>query len=178
MLTNFGYCRFVWNQMLNMQSERYKNGGSYVSKFGMTYLLPCLKKEYSFLKLADATSLQQVCVDLDHDFAKLFKKHKGYPNFKSRRFPRQSYYSSCNNNSVRELDSIQIKLPKLGSIPFKAGRNLEGKVKGATVRLSATGKFYACVLCDTEIKHLPKTHLSVGLDMGVADLMISSDGVK
>ena len=56
-IANFGYCRFVWNQLLNMQIQRYENGGSYVNEFGMDYLIKCLKQEYPFLKKAESTSL-------------------------------------------------------------------------------------------------------------------------
>jgi len=48
-LLTFGQTRFVWNQMLAMQLERYKNGGKFVNAFGMNYLLKLLKKEYPWL---------------------------------------------------------------------------------------------------------------------------------
>ncbi|WP_282804040.1 helix-turn-helix domain-containing protein, partial [Secundilactobacillus kimchicus] len=41
-IANFGYCRFVWNQLLDMQKQRYANGGSYVNEFGMNYLIKSL----------------------------------------------------------------------------------------------------------------------------------------
>lgn len=64
-INNFGCCRFVWNQLLNMQIERYKNGGSYVNEFGMNYLIKYLKQEYPFLKQAESTSLLHVSHDLN-----------------------------------------------------------------------------------------------------------------
>ena len=59
-LNNFGACRWLYNQMLEMQIKRYENGGKFVNEFGMNYLLPLLKKEYPWLKQADAPSLQIV----------------------------------------------------------------------------------------------------------------------
>jgi len=178
-VNNFGCCRFVWNMLLDMQIKRYKNGGSYVNVFGMNYLIKCLKQEYPFLKKAESTSLQHVSRDLNNSFQKLFKEHSGYPKFKSRKFPKQSYQSSCNNsNNICQFNENRLKLPKLGTVYFRSGRQITGKIKNVTIRLSSTGKFYAIVLVDTEIGKLSKTTNKVGIDMGVADLMITSDGIK
>jgi len=176
-INNFGCCRFVWNKLLDMQIERYQNGGSYVNDIGMNYLIKCLKQEYPFLKKAESTSLQHVSRDLNSAFQKLFKEHAGHPKFKSRKFPKQSYQSS-NNNNIYQFSEHRLKLPKLGTVYFRSGRQITGKIKNVTIRLSSTGKFYAVVLVDTEVNELPKTTNKVGIDMGVADLMITSDGVK
>lgn len=176
-VNTFGCCRFVWNQLLNMQIERYNNGGSYVSEFGMNYLIKGLKQEYLFLKKAESTSLQHVSRDLNRAFQKFFKEHSGYPKFKSRKFPKQSYQSSYNKN-ICQLNEHRLKVPKLGSVYFRAGHQIKGNIKNVTIRLSSNGKFYAVVLVDTEIYELSKTGNKVGIDMGIADLMITSDGVK
>jgi len=177
-VNTFGCCRFVWNQLLNMQIERYHNGGKFVSEFGMNYLIVQLKKEYPFLKKVDSRSLQRVSRNLSNAFHKLFKEHSGYPKFKSRKFPKQSYQSSHINNNIYQVGEHRLKLPKLGTVYFRSGRQIEGKIKNVTIRLSSTGKFYAVVLVDTEVSKVPDTGQSVGIDMGVADLMITSDGVK
>lgn len=177
-ISNFGCCRFVWNQLLNMQIKRHNNGGSYVNEFGMNYLIKCLKQEYSFLKQAESTSLLHVSRDLNQAFQKLFKEHAVYPKFKSRKFPKQSYQSNAVNHNVTQTNQCHIRLPKLGNIAFKSGRQITGKIKNVTIRLSATGKYYAIVLVDNDVRKLPKTKQSVGIDMGVSDLMITSDQVK
>ena len=177
-VNTFGCCRFVWNQLLNMQIERYHNGGKFVSEFGMNYLIVQLKKEYPFLKKVDSRSLQHVSRDLNNAFQKLFKEHSGHPKFKSRKFPKQSYQSGYANNNICQVNEHRLKLPKLGTIYFRSGRQIEGKIKNVTIRLSSTGKFYAIVLVDTEVNRLDSTNQSVGIDMGVADLMITSDGIK
>lgn len=177
-IDNFGYCRYVWNQLLDMQQQRYKNGGKYVNEFGMNYLIKSLKQEHPFLKQAESTSLLHVSRDLHHAYQKLFKEHKGHPKFKSRKFPKQSYQSNSVNGNINQVDNSHLKLPKVGFVRFKSGRKVTGKIKNVTIYLSLTGKYYAMVLVDTEIKELPKANNSVGLDMGVADLMITSDGVK
>jgi len=177
-VNTFGCCRFVWNQLLNMQIERYNNGGSYVNEFGMNYLVVQLKKEYPFLKKVESSSLQHVSRDLNQAFQKLFKEHSGHPKFKSRKFSKQSYQSGYTNNNICQVGKHRLKMPKLGTVYFRSGRQIEGKIKNVTIRLSSTGKFYAIVLVDTEVNRLDSTGTSVGIDMGVADLMITSDGVK
>lgn len=178
-IANFGYNRFVWNQMLDMMIQRYENNpeAPFLNAFALNNLLKQLKNEYPFLKNTESTSLQNTNHDLVEAYNKFFREHKGFPKFKSRKFPKQSYQSNSVNKNIQQVGN-QLRLPKLGLIKFKCGRKIEGKIKNATIRLSATGKFYAILLVDTEIPELPKTHNSVGIDMGVADLMITSDGVK
>ena len=177
-VNTFGCCRFVWNKLLDMQIKRYNNGGKFVSEFSMNHLIVQLKKEYPFLKKVDSRSLLHVSRDLNQAFQNLFKKHSGYPKFKSRKFPKQSYQSSYTNNNICQVGEHRLKLPKLGTVYFRSGRQITGKIKNVTIRLSSTRKFYAIVLVDTEVNELPKTANKVGIDMGVADLMITSDGVK
>lgn len=177
-VNNFGCCRFVWNQLLAMQSERHDNGGSYVNEFGMNYLIKQLKAEYPFLKKAESTSLLHVSRDLNHGFQKLFKEHHGYPRFKSRKFPKQSYQSNSVNHNIQVVKEGYLRLPKLGTVKFKCGQIMTGTIKNVTIRKSFAGKFYATILVDTEIEKLPEIGNAVGIDMGVADLMITSNGVK
>ena len=180
-IDNFGYCRFVWNQMLNMQIERYKNNpdSKFLNSFAMNTLLKPLKYEYPWLKQANSTSLQDTCETLAIAYQRFFKKQNGYPKFKSRKYPKQSYKAKSNGKAnIRLVNDHYIKLPKLGVIKFK-GRLTTDKIKSATIKLSPSGKFYCVLLTDCESQTLfNKTNKSVGLDMGVADLVITSDGVK
>jgi putative transposase len=175
---NFGMCRFVWNQLLAMQNARYKNGGDYVNEFGMNYLFKPLKKEYQWLKEADSTSLIAVSHNLHLAFKNFFKKHEGYPKFKTKRFTRPAYRSNAVNHNIVLMDEQHIRLPKLGSIAFRSGQLPRGKVKTATVTRSPAGKYYVLVTTEVEIEKWNPTGASVGLDMGVADLVITSDGMK
>ena len=175
---NFGMCRFAWNQLLAMQNARYENGGDYVNEFGMNYLFKPLKKEYPWLKEADATSLMAVSHNLHLAFKSFFKKHEGYPKFKAKRFTRPAYRSNAVNHNIVLMDEQHIRLPKLGSLAFRSGQLPRGKVKTATVTRSSVGKYYVLVTSEVEIKEWDSTDACVGLDMGVADLVITSDGMK
>jgi len=173
---NFGYNRFVWNQMLNMMINRYENNqkAPFLSAYALDSLLPCLKMEYPWLKEAESTSLQATNHDLVEAYKKFFKSLKGFPKFKSRKFPKQSYTSKM---GIKPVATHYLKMPKLGTVKVKGQLPLE-KIKRATIKLSSTGKFYAILLVDAEVNKLTKTNQSVGIDMGVADLMITSDGIK
>lgn len=161
-----------------MQSTRHENGGKYVNEFGMNYLIKPLKQEYPFLKQADSTSLLHVSRDLNRAFQKLFKEHSGYPKFKSRKFPKQSYQSNSVSGNIQIIDAHRIRLPKLGIVRYRSGRIPVGKIKNVTIRMTASGKFYGIVLEDVSINKFPATGQSVGIDVGVADLAITSDGMK
>jgi putative transposase len=177
---NFGCCRFVWNQMLNMQIERYKNNpdSKFLNGFAMNFLLKQLKSEHPWLKQVDSTSLQDTCETLAVTYQRFFKHIGSYPKFKSRKYPKKSYKAKMITNNIRLVNNHYLKLPKLGVMKFK-GRLTTDKIKSATIKLSPAGKFYCVLLTECENQTLfDKTNKNVGLDMGVADLVITSDGIK
>ncbi|MCE0561331.1 transposase, partial [Limosilactobacillus fermentum] len=101
----------------------------------------------------------------------------GYPRFKSRHAAKQSYTgrSVCTVIAKRRM-----KLPKLGSIrTSKTSQAVNGKIKRYTVSYGPTGRYYLSLQVETVAPEaLPKTGKTVGLDVGIADLAISSDGEK
>ncbi|QNO01273.1 transposase [Lactobacillus phage Lbab1] len=176
---NFGYNRFVWNQMLGMLQERYANNPklSFPSAFTLDRLLPPMKLEYPWLKDAESQSLQITCKNLVDAYKVFFKARKGFPKFKSKKYPKQSYQT---NNPIRVVKS-RVHFPKLGYIKFKGSSeklNEITKIKLGTIKLTPTGKYYLVLIAECENQALSKTGKSVGIDMGLADLMITSDGVK
>lgn len=179
-LCNFGYNRFVWNQMLDMIIKRYENNpkSKFLNAFALNYLLPELKCDNPFLKEAESTSLQVTNKSLIDAYKRFFKFHKGFPKFKSRKYPKQSYTSGQRGKSIRIINNHHINLPKLGTVKYQGAKSIEGKIKNVTIRLSATNKYYAILLVEQEVKPFNKTGNKLGIDMGVADLAITSSGVK
>lgn len=175
----FGNDRKVWNLMLDMAKHRYQNnpGSHFVNEYGMNYLLKRLKQEYPYLKASDSTSFLVVNHNLAQAFKMLFKHQGGYPRFKSRHAIRQSY---TGRSTCHVLAKRRIRLPKLGSIRTSKTNQLNsGRIKRYTVSLEPTGRYYLSLQVEVEAPQaLPKTGRMVGLDVGVADLVISSDGVK
>ena len=174
----FGNDRFVWNKMLAMATARYQNNpkSKFITEYGMDALLKPLKIEYPFLKQSDSTSLQVVNHNLDQAFKQLFKHCSGYPKFKSRKTCKQSY---TGKSSVKVISKRYIRLPKIGYIKTSKTDCLQDcKIKRYTVSLEPTGKYYLSLQVETDIKPLPKTGKHVGIDMGIADLAITSDQKK
>lgn len=165
--------------MLGMLQERYKNNSDlpFPSAFTLNNMLPTMKLEYPWLKDAESRSLQITCKNLVDAYKGFFKTHKGFPKFKSRKFPKQSYQT----NSTIKLKDNRVKFPKLGYMKFKGSSkklNEISKIKLGTIKLTPTGKYYLILIAECENQALSKTGSSVGIDMGLADLMITSDGIK
>ena len=177
----FGNDRFVWNQMLAMAKQRYQNNPSskFVNEYGMNYLLKQLKVEYPFLKESEARSLQISNHYLAQSFKMLFKHQGGYPRFKSRKATKQSY-TGDGKYGCRIIAKRYMRLPKLGCIKTsKTSRLNDCKIKRYTVALDPTGRYYLSLMVDDpNIQPLEPTGAVVGMDMGVADLAITSDGKK
>ena len=174
----FGNNRFVWNQMLGMAKQRYQNNPSsqFINGYQMDALLKRLKQEYPFLKDSDSSSLQIVNHNLDQAFKMLFKHRGGYPQFKSRRTAKQAY---TGKSTISVVAKRYLKLPKLGVIKSSKTNQLTNcKIKRYTVSHDATGRYYLSLSVDSPIESLPKTGKKVGIDVGIADLAISSDGEK
>ena len=174
----FGNDRKVWNLMLGMAKERYKNNSSsqFVNEYGMNYLIKRLKQEYPYLKASDATSFLVVNHNLAQAFKMLFKHRGGYPRFKSRHALRQSY---TGRSTCKVIAKRRVRLPKLGSIrTSKTSQLINAKIKRYTVSYDSTGRYYLSLQVETAVKPILKTKRSVGIDVGIADLVISSDGVK
>ena len=177
----FGNNRFIWNIMLNMANERYKNNpsSSFIGEYGMNYLLKVLKKEYPFLEESNTNSLQISNHYLAQSFKMLFKHQGGHPRFKSRKSTKQSY-TGDGRYGCHIIAKRYMRLPKIGSIKTSKTGQLEGlKIKRYTVTLEPTGKYYlSLIVDDPNLQSLDSTGAVVGIDMGVADLAITSDGYK
>ena len=178
----FGNDRFVWNRMLDMMNERYKNNKDlpFLTKFKLNYLLKPLKKEYPFLKNSDSSSLQLVNEFLNQSWKNFFKDKTGTvgkPRFHSRRYLKPSY---TGKSIVKIAGRRYLYLPKLGYIKTsKTGVLKDVKIKRYTVSLEPTGKYYLSIQAEVQApQKFKKTGKQVGIDVGVADLAILSNGLK
>lgn len=176
----FGCCRFVYNQTLNYRKNLYEKEKKSMSKFDCNnYKNQVLKKEYEWLKEVDKFALENVVFDMDNAYQKFFKEHAGYPKFKSKKDNRKSYKTNfCNKNIEVSFEGNKIKLPKLKWIKTKIHRQFEGKIKSATISQVPSGKYFVSIL--VEIEHIPieSTGNMIGIDLGIKDLLITSDGKK
>lgn len=181
-LQMFGNDRFVWNQMLAMMNERYKNNKDlpFLGKFKLNYLLKPLKKEYPFLKNSDSSSLQVVNEFLTQAWKNFFNDKTGKvgkPCFHSRKYLKQSY---TGKSAVKVISKRYLYLPKIGYIKTSKNNALKSvKIKRYTAVLEPTGKYYLSLQVETKpVEQFKKTNRHVGIDVGVADLAILSNGLK
>ncbi|MCC2252816.1 transposase, partial [Virgibacillus sp. AGTR] len=86
-----------------------------------------------------------------------------------------SYTTKQTNGNIAIMDN-KIKLPKLGSIKFAKSREVEGRILNATIRRNPSGKYFVSILVETDAEPLEKTDSVVGIDVGLKDFAILSDG--
>ena len=176
----FGCCRFVYNQTLAYRKDLYEQEKKTVSKTDCnSYCNRELKKTYEWLKEVDKFALTNAVYNMDRAYQKFFKEHTGYPKFKSKHDNHKSYTTNFTNGNISvDFENGIIKLPKLGKTKAKLHRSFAGQIKSATISQAPSGKYYVSVLVETEHEKMPKTTGETGLDLGIKDLCITSDGRK
>lgn len=125
----------------------------------------------------DKFALQNSLKDLDESYKNFFEGRSGYPKFKSKRGPKQSYQTNLTNNNIR-IDSKhhRVKLPKIGWVEYAAdGREIPGEIINITVSRTPSGKYFASILCQVKIKPLKITTGEVGIDLGLKKFAILSN---
>lgn len=173
----FGSCRFVYNHYLHERRSAYEKDETMLGYCDCANDLKNLKKEYDWLKEADSTALQSSLRALDSAFQKFFKeKDAGYPKFKSKHDRRRSYTSKHVHGNI-EYKGGYIKLPKIGWVKTKNKLIPQGRILSATVSQAPSGKYFVSLCCtDVEIEPLPETGRSIGLDLGLKEFCITSNG--
>jgi len=174
-----GCSRFVFNHFLAKWDETYKATGKGLSYGSCSKEIPILKQEFEWLKEVDSTSMQTSVKHLADAYDRFFKKQNERPRFKSKRNPVQSYKTNIQGKSqLPEVSIIEnkLKLPKLKWVRFAYSKQIAGRILNATIRRNASGKYFVSLLVEQAIHELPKTGSSVGVDVGLKNFAILSDG--
>lgn len=176
----FGCCRFVYNQTLTYRKEKYEKDKESMNKIACNnYVNQVLKKEFEWLKEVDKFSLTNSVYNMDSAYQKFFKEHTGYPKFKSKHNHYKSYKTNYTSGNIEvSFENNTIKLPKLKWVKAKIHRDFVGKIKSVTISQVPSGKYYVSVLVETEHIPIKFTGSCVGIDLGIKDLLITSDGEK
>lgn len=174
----FGCCRFVYNRTLVYRKEIYEKEKKSASKTDCNnYCNRELKKDYEWLKEVDKFALTNAIYNMDSAYQKFFREHAGYPKFKSKHDSHKSYTTNYTNGNIAvDFENGKVKLPKLKDVKAKIHRDFRGQIKSATVSRVPSGKYYVSILVETEHKELAHTKDSIGIDLGIKDLCITSDG--
>lgn len=135
------------------------------------------KKEFDWLKEVDSLALANTQLNLDKAYKNFFRDKKtGFPKFKSKKTNNHSFTTNNQNGTVAIEDGY-LKIPKLKTgIKIKLHRPFVGLIKSCTISKTPTGKYYASVLVETDIVQLPKMHTKIGVDLGLKDFAMTSNG--
>ncbi|MEG0297832.1 MAG: IS200/IS605 family element RNA-guided endonuclease TnpB [Clostridium sp.] len=173
---NLGCTRFVFNHFLDLRIKTYENESKSLSYNDNAKALTLLKKELTWLKEADSVSLQQTLKDLDRAYTNFFRdKSIGFPKFKSKKNNKKSYRTQNSKGNIKLIKNY-IQLPKLGLIKYKNSRPFNGKINSATISQTATNKYFVSILVETENFQLPRLDTSIGIDLGVKEFAVISNG--
>lgn len=181
-----GCARYIYNWCLAFQKERYENGEKFIPAKGMSKYLTALKNdgEHDWLKQPDSITLVQAYTDCCTAFENFFdgvKKGKevGYPKFKSRNKTKPSFAS--NIQTIKVLDNV-IKYPKIGEVKAIGTNYIPKDIKFCTARTTFNGlHWYLSISTKRELdkSELPEhENFNIGVDLGIKDLAILSDGTK
>ncbi|MFL8713037.1 RNA-guided endonuclease InsQ/TnpB family protein [Clostridioides sp. GD02377] len=169
-----GTARFIYNWTLAKQEENYKNGGKFISDNELRKEITKLKKsELSWLKEVSNNVSKQSIKDGCDAYKRFFKGLSDKPRFKSRRKSKKSFYNDNCKLKVKEDKLVNIE--KVGWI--KTNEQLPIGVKYSNPRISYDNKYwYISVGIEQEEIKEELTDISLGIDLGLKDLAICSDG--
>jgi len=173
---HFGSVRWSYNYFLNQRKEEYLNNKKSITYTKQSSFLTQLKRqeETEWLKETNAQTLQYSLKCLEMSYQNFFNKRTQFPRFKSRK--------SRNSFTVPQHvknEGNKIHFPKFNEgIKMIMERNIKGKIKKATLSKTPTGKYFVSILTEKEYTPSVKTNQSVGIDLGIKDFLVLSNGTK
>ena len=182
-----GCCRLIYNKLLDYKKTQYEQNKQSISLSQLGKYLTNLKKqdEYSFLNNVYAMCLAQTMQDLLKAYDNFFKLHKGYPKFKSKKDTKQSCrFTNLIFRGKKKINGNRITLIKqLTNILFKCSRkeeiylnHNEKYIHSVTLTKTSTEKYYLSILIDYNIIQKEKLDTVIGLDLGIKDFIVASNG--
>ena len=168
----FGSVRFFYNKSLSDMCDIYKSTGKFKNITPASY-----KKEYPFLKEVDSLALCNAQISRNTAFKSFFRGQNDFPKYKSKR--NDQSYTTNNQGSVKFSNNNRyISIPKCQRIRIKKHRDFKGKIKSITVSKTCDNKYYISLLVEERIESFNITDNAIGLDLGLKDFMIDSNGHK
>ena len=173
----FGCVRVVWNNLLDWRNKEYSLNGNKINYTKSSAHLTELKNQEQFSWLNDVSSvaLQQTLRSQDVAFSNFFAKRAKYPNFK-RKSSNQSFRLM---STAYRLKDGQLYIAKSTEpLNVRWSRPLEGKHSSITISKDCADRYFVSFCSELEIKSLPKVDKTVGIDLGLTDFLVTSDGEK
>lgn len=179
----FGCKRFIFNHYLNVQQERYKNKEKHLSNYDINKDITKLKETKEYLREVDSIALQMAAEDLSVAYENFFKsvtgKRKG-PQISAPKFKNKHARQSYRTRGVRINENGSLQIPKLKEVKAVIHRPIpeNSTIKSTTISKNTDGRYYASILVEQELQLQPMTSKEIGCDVGLKDLLITSDGLK
>lgn len=185
-----GCYRFVYNQMLAQKQNAYKTDKTNlkVTDLSKWFHGTLLKDEqYTWLKEQNTKVMKQAIRQMDGAYQKFFKQHNGFPKFKTKKDKQSALfpYEAISKHNTFETRHISLTTP-LKNIKFRCSdlylsrlQKYNKNIKSATLSKTKSGNFFLSILIemeDAELKRFEHTNKQVGIDLGVKDFVITSDG--
>ncbi len=169
----FGATRFIYNKYLeqsNYNYNEYKEYGIQRKLFSLSYY----KEKYKWLKDIDSLALCNAKIDLETAYKNFYKGKQRLPKFHSKN-GKQTYKTNNVNNNIK-LQNNKIKLPKIKYVKIKKHREVKGNIKSVTISKTPTNKYFVSILVEENRKYLSITKNEIGIDLGIKELLVCSNG--
>ena len=179
---HFGCARFTYNWALALQQKYYDEHKKSLSRKDIQDQLVSMKKQeqYSWLNEVNSQTLLSGLLHVYTAFGNFFKGRAKFPKFKSKKIQERSY--QCPQHGSVDFEKGTLNLPKLKGIKAVFSRQFDGKIKTVTISKTATGKYYASILVETNqakvTASIIESDKTIGIDLGLNHLLIQSDGQK
>ena len=171
---HFGSVRWTYNYFLNQRKTEYLNNKKSLNYYDQAAELTQIKKVNEWLKEINSQTLQYSLKCLDMAYQGFFNKRTKFPNFKSKR----NKNSFTIPQNVR-YDGTKLIVPKfLDGIEMIMERQIKGIIKHCNISKTPTGKYFVSILTELEYQPVSKTNQSVGIDLGIKDFLVLSNGTK
>ncbi|WZL72810.1 RNA-guided endonuclease TnpB family protein [Clostridiaceae bacterium 35-E11] len=170
-----GTARFIYNWTLARQEENYKKGGKFISDNELRKEITRMKQieEYKWLGEVSNNVVKQAVKDACNAYKRFFKSESEKPRFKSRKKSKPSFY---HDNMKLKVKPNIVLIEKVGWV--KTSEQLPMGVKYNNPRINFDGKYwYVSVGIEVENPVVALTEESIGIDVGIKDLAICSNGM-
>ena len=185
-----GCYRFVYNQMLVQKQNAYKTDKTNlkVTDLSKWFHGTLLKDEqYAWLKEQNTKVMKQAIRQMDGAYQKFFKQHNGFPKFKTKKDKQSALfpYEAISKHNTFETRHISLTTPlknlkfRCSDLYFSRLQKYNKNIRSATLSKTKSGNFFLSILIemeDDELKRFEHTNEQVGIDLGVKDFVITSDG--
>ena len=176
---SFGCCRVIYNEMLYELQDAYKNG----TVLNKSELFKKIKQKYVWMSQSDSQGLCNTFQDLNNAYSNFFNNRAKFPRFKKKK-DKNSYRNGMMQKTIEKLipNKNHIRIPKVGLVEFREDYDLAKlnikKIYNITIERSKTNKYYCSICCDIEPEEYEHTGEVIGIDLGIKNLVIDSNGNK